>query len=260
VLFEAITNAIHANATNIICSLNSSDNPLKENEVDIVNKKVDTISVIDNGDGLNKDNYNSFCKYRTEFKKALGCKGVGRFVFLKVYKNVRYKSQLTKEQEERTFKFNLDFDTENINIVPAKIVSNSTEISLSGLTSLYLDFDRHLDRRIDLDLGAIREKVLLNLIPTLFFYKKKDISIKIQFIDSTTSNTTTIESSDVPDFAEKPFKIKDKESKLHDFILNYRIEKEDGKLNAFYCANNRTVLNYHCPMDIPVTCFWSLSI
>jgi hypothetical protein len=244
VLFEAITNAIHANATNIICSLNSSDNPLKENEVDIVNKKVDTISVIDNGDGLNKDNYNSFCKYRTEFKKALGCKGVGRFVFLKVYKNVRYKSQLTKEQEERTFKFNLDFDTENINIVPAKIVSNSTEISLSGLTSLYLDFDRHLDRRIDLDLGAIREKVLLNLIPTLFFYKKKDISIKIQFIDSTTSNTTTIESSDVPDFAEKPFKIKDKESKLHDFILNYRIEKEDGKLNAFYCANNRTVCDF----------------
>lgn len=200
VLFEAITNAIHANATNIICTLKSFDDPLKENDVDIICKKVDVITVSDNGDGLNNDNYNSFCKYRTEFKKALGCKGVGRFVFLKVYEHVWYKSLLAKEKEERSFKFNLDFDTENIKTVQADIDLNSTEISLSGLTSHYLDREKHLDRRIDLDLEAIREKVLLNLIPNLFFYKKKGILITIQFIDYTTLNVANIIDSDVPNF------------------------------------------------------------
>lgn len=114
VLFEAIINAIHAKASKIVCRLNSSDNPMKENGLEIINKKVDTITISDNGEGLNNDNYNSFCKYRTEYKKELGCKGVGRFVFLKVYENAHYKSELKNEQEERTFKFHLDFETDDI--------------------------------------------------------------------------------------------------------------------------------------------------
>ncbi len=52
VIYEAITNAIHANATKIICKLNSLDNLLKEDEVDLATRKVDAISVIDNGDGF----------------------------------------------------------------------------------------------------------------------------------------------------------------------------------------------------------------
>lgn len=244
VLFEAITNAIHANATHIICKLNSSDNPIKEENIEIISKKVDNISITDNGDGLNKENYNSFCKYRTEHKKAFGCKGVGRFVFLKVYKHVKYKSLLAIEQEERTFTFNLDFDTDNIEVKTSKINTNSTEISLSGLNPQYFDFDKNLDRRIELDLETIREKVLLNLIPTLFFYKKKGVSIKIQFIDTTTSESIEIEDINIPNFIESPFTITDKDGKVHAFILNHRIENESGKLNAFYCANNRTVCEF----------------
>ena len=53
VLFEAITNAIHGNATNIDCKLNSHDNLLNINEQSIVSKKVDSISIVDNGDGIN---------------------------------------------------------------------------------------------------------------------------------------------------------------------------------------------------------------
>ena len=46
VLFEAITNAIHANATSIECILNSYENPLSEDGKEIVKKKVDTIDFI----------------------------------------------------------------------------------------------------------------------------------------------------------------------------------------------------------------------
>lgn len=83
VLFEAITNSMHANATSIKCYLNSNDSQLTDDTKEIGSIRVDTIRIIDNGDGLTDENYKSFSKYRTEFKKALGCKGVGRFVFLK---------------------------------------------------------------------------------------------------------------------------------------------------------------------------------
>lgn len=244
VIFEAITNAIHANATSIECILNSYDNPIKENESEIVRKKVHTITVRDNGDGLHDDNYDSFCKYRTEYKIALGCKGVGRFVFLKVYNYANFTSSLVKTQEIRSFKFDFDFDTDNIKSTLSKVEQNLTEVIFNSLSESYLNYEKHIDRRIEMDLEAIREKVLLNLIPTLFFYKKKGVEITISFIDQTTSDQVFIEPKDIPEFKERKFIVKDREGKEFEFTLNHRIDNVDGKLNAYYCANNRTVCEF----------------
>lgn len=244
VIFEAITNAIHANATSIDCILNSSDNPMKEGNTEITKRKVNSIVVRDNGDGLHKDNYDSFCKYRTEYKKHLGCKGVGRFVFLKVYNNVQFTSSLLTEQEIHKFKFDFEFDTDNIQTTKTKVEENVTEVLLNTLSENYLNYDKHIDRRIELDLFAIREKVLLNLIPTLFFYKKKGAKITISFTDEISSDAVFIKSDDIPDFNVKNFTVRDKESKIFEFKLNYRIENTDGNLYAYYCANNRTVCDF----------------
>lgn len=244
VIFEAITNAIHANATSIDCVLNSYDNPIKENDTEIVRKKVHAITVRDNGDGLHDDNYDSFCNYRTEYKKALGCKGVGRFVFLKVYNHALFTSSLFDKQEVRRFIFDFDFDTENIEITPTKVKQNLTEVVLNSLSQSYLNHDRHIDRRIEMDLEAIREKVLINLIPTLFFYKKKGIEVTISFKDQTTSETVFIKPEDIPDFKVREFIVKDREGKEFKFTLNHRIENVDGNLYAYYCANNRTVCDF----------------
>lgn len=244
VIFEAITNAIHANATSIECILNSYDNPIKDTNSEIVKKKVHTIIVQDNGDGLHDENYDSFCKYRTIYKKALGCKGVGRFVFLKVYNHAHFTSSLIAKQEVRNFKFDFDFDTDNIESTPAKVEQNLTKVSLDSLSEGYLNHDKHIDRRIEMDLEAIKEKVLLNLIPTLFFYKKKRVEISISFKDQTTSESVYIKPTDIPDFKERKFIIKDIEGKESEFTLNHRIENIDGNLYAYYCANNRTVCDF----------------
>lgn len=244
VIFEAITNAIHANASAIDCFLQSYDNPANDGEDELIRKKVDAITIVDNGDGLHDENYESFCKYRTDYKKALGCKGVGRFVFLKVYKFAKFKSELVDEQEERIFKFDFDFDTENIKKLQSEVKENKTEIAFTHLSKQFLDYDRHVDRRIELDLGYIKEKVLLNLIPTLFFYKKKGLQITINFIDQTTSETLSIKSEDIPNFTERKFKVKDREGKTFEFILNHTIENVAGKLYAYYCGNNRTVCEF----------------
>lgn len=246
VIFEAITNAIHANATSIDCVLYSADNnPIKIVEADIVRRKVNSIKISDNGDGLNDANYDSFCKYRSDYKKTLGCKGVGRFVLLKVYNFVQYKSLLAERKEERSFRFHSDFETTDLkkNQVE-KVDVNYTEVLLSTLTRSYLDDDRHVDRRIELDLESIREKVLINLVPTLFFYKKKLINIDIRFVDGDTGEMVIIRPEDVPDFFEKAFPIHDRYGNSFQFKLNYVLESHAGKLFAFHCANNRTVCEF----------------
>jgi hypothetical protein len=244
VLNEAITNAIHANATEITCILDSADAILDEAGQEITQKKLNSIRVIDNGDGFDEKNYDSFCKYRSEYKKDLGCRGVGRFVFLKVYDNALFISRIKKLSEERKFNFDLNFDTDNLKSENAVIDADKTEIRLENLSSNYVNHDKYLDRRIYLDLNYIREKVLLNLIPTLFFYKKKGNFITIIFKDNTNFEEVKIIPEDIPNFKQKYFSLAGLEDKEYDFILNYYIDNTDGKLNAFYCANNRTVCEF----------------
>lgn len=246
VLFEAITNAIHANATSIRCYLNSNDSQLTEEEKEIGVIRLDTIRITDNGDGLTDENYKSFSKYRTEFKKALGCKGVGRFVFLKVYESANYTSKITSIQEQRTINFDINFDTEHLQKETTEVLENETEILLNKLTKQYYvnDNQRKQDRRIELDLHKIRQKVLMNLIPTLFFYKQNGTNITIDFVDEFHSLSVHITPEDVPDFLKKPFEVKNSDGNVFKFLLNYKIENINGSLNAYYCANNRTVCQF----------------
>jgi len=245
VLYEAITNSIHANATKIICTLNSYDNLLNDEEGnEIADRKIDTIRVADNGDGINDGNYNSFCKFRSNYKINLGCKGVGRFTFLKVYDNAKYKSSLVDLQETRSFIFDPTFDTNNITKNPEKIEENLTEILLERITPQYLNPNKNVDRREVLELNIIREKVLIHLIPTLFFYKKKGVDIEINFVDEKKGDNVSITKHDIPNFLEKKFEIADKDNVTHAFILNHKLEKSSGVLYAFYCANSRTVCEF----------------
>lgn len=244
VINEAITNAIHADATEIVCELNTTDNPVDDGESIVTAKKVNTIRIIDNGSGLNDANFESFCKYRSDYKKALGCKGVGRFVYLKVYEFASFKSLLKSEQEERSFRFDLNFDSDNVGKKPEAISENRTEVFLSSLAQSYLNADRHVDRRIDLNLEKIKEEVLINLIPTLFFFKKNGKNVQITFVDKTTDNELTITPEDVPDFKEKEFFVKERTGTKIKFTLNYYIANESGKLYSFYCANNRSVREF----------------
>ncbi len=244
VIYEAITNAIIAKATEITCILNSTERSLEENGSEIVKRKVDSIAIKDNGEGFTDENFISFCTYRSDFNKSSGCKGIGRLLFLKVYDDVVFTSELVNEQEFRSFKFVRNFDTENLDKKSSNVVSNSTEIRLSNLTKQYQNAEKHVDRRIELDLDVIRENVLLHLIPTLFFFKKKGISINIEFIDSNSQAKSIISTSDIPDFKEKVFSVVDRDNKSNEFILNYWVENANGKLNAFYCGNNRTVCEF----------------
>lgn len=101
-LYEAIVNSIQSihqrvdkeeldsiknGLIEIIIDRDSSPTMIDNWETDIEN-----ITIKDNGIGFNDENYKSFNTYASDFKKSLGCKGVGRMIWLKAFNNVHVKS------------------------------------------------------------------------------------------------------------------------------------------------------------------------
>lgn len=173
VLFEAITNSIIANANHITCSFITDDHVMQEEGEEIACRRVVAIDVEDDGDGFNEDNFQSFCVYRSDYHEAQGCKGIGRFVFLKIFKLVKYTSWIKSTQTKCSFPFNYDFDKEHLIVEQADVESNRTVLSLSDTTDHCYNPKRQNDKRIDFELQIIKEEILSHLIPTLFWLLAK---------------------------------------------------------------------------------------
>lgn len=245
ILFEAITNAIHANAKHIVCRLTSAEGLLKSEDEEIAERKVDDMEIEDDGEGFDDANYESFCEYRTAHKQdEFGCKGIGRFIFLKVFNKASYTSYLSEGQEKKTFTFSFDFDSEAVACENYEVPKNKTVLSLSTIRDRYFDLTKHIDHRIKMDLDAIKKNVLLHLIPTLFFHKTNNNNIIIDFVDMEKNETISITGADVPEFEKKEFIIPFEKDKEQSFTLFYEISSTSGGLHAFYCANKRTVCEF----------------
>ena len=104
-LFEAIVNSINAidekraSDTTFIGQITISiirDNCiLKEND----EYTILGFSVEDDGIGFNDNNMNSFMEADSEYKSAIGGKGVGRFSWLKAFSNAEIKSTFIKDND-----------------------------------------------------------------------------------------------------------------------------------------------------------------
>jgi len=246
-LYEAITNSIDANASQIICRmLGEKQEVLSGSDGEYLDvKKVISIEIEDNGDGFNDANYQSFGKYRTDHKISKGCKGVGRFVFLKLFNNVSYTSWQAREQIKREFKLTFDFESEDLVETKEKVKKNKTILKLSEVSNTHFGRDSHLDRRLELNISEIKNDILLHLIPTLYFCKKNGKQVEIKIVDSLGGESKTISEDDIPDFSTKKFHITDTDGKKIAFDLHHFVEPKKGKVHALYCANKRSV----CPFS-----------
>ncbi|MCC6371269.1 MAG: ATP-binding protein, partial [Bacteroidia bacterium] len=127
-LFEAVVNSIHSIDTAM--KLNSKSSTfegiitiriLRSSQVtNYSDIKPDIIGfeILDNGVGFNTDNYNSFQTLDSEYKIALGCRGVGRLLWLKAFDKVTVKSVYEENRQlySRTFDFTAANDILNENV------------------------------------------------------------------------------------------------------------------------------------------------
>lgn len=142
-LFEAIVNSIQSINQGNIENGEISIRIERESSHSLFNLNdwetdIENITIIDNGIGFTDENYKSFNTYASDFKKMLGCKGVGRMTWLKAFRFVEVESVF--RQDDRCYKRTFKFDSENAvndnNLATVEnSIANSTKIRLVGLRS-----------------------------------------------------------------------------------------------------------------------------
>lgn len=111
VIREGITNSIHAGANDISVDLYFSDRQagLYGDEERSV---LETITIVDDGEGFTQENLNYFDEICTGHKDDIGGKGVGRLAFLKYANKVKIRSQLRDELVE--FHYTPEFKPDDV--------------------------------------------------------------------------------------------------------------------------------------------------
>jgi hypothetical protein len=238
-LFEAITNSLEAKATEI--SINFF---LSEDTFPNMPKKIIGFSVEDNGEGFNKNNRESFCKYMSEYKIKLGCKGVGKLTWLRVFEKVKIESVIDNEIVK--IDFDISFDkSKSVEISDNfKKIKNRTSVFFEDITSEYYNVAKKKDYRPEADLTKIYDVVEKHLLVKLSLLKKYGEKFSINL--NLDGQSFQITDSNIPELFEKEFIVKEKYAdSLHKFCLHYSFIKNGQKQKyLYYCANNRSVCQF----------------
>jgi len=235
VTFEAITNSIQASATEISLYFCEKNKTAFEEEVSEY-FTVDEIKIIDNGIGFNESNINSFKTYRSTHKKELGAKGIGRFLYLKLFENVNIQS-LSK---------NIHFTAQNVNETNAETPYDKTTIVLSNPKKGSYPVSKN----------EYRKEVQEHFLPyfKLLTHQEKSVKINVFFDDI---QEYCIENSDIPNFEMEEFTVESHVFKLSYIINSENITNHDG----YYCADNRVVIkNSQLEQKKRFNCFHGVNI
>jgi hypothetical protein len=180
VIYEAIMNSLQANATDIKIKF-------FQNSLNIEETKgyIESIVIEDNGDGFNEKNTKSFQEYRSKYKINLGCKGIGRFLFLKMFDEINIRSL------DKNIKFVINKD---INVkIEDKIINKTIVNFLKPKNKFIVDYNLFSNKLKDYFIAYFK---LLN---------DKNLSTKIIIYENELEKSN-IESNNIPKFTNKPFK------------------------------------------------------
>src|SRR5690606_6923166 len=128
---------------------------------------IKSISIRDNGIGFNQKNRDSFDTFYSQYKKDIGGKGFGRFMFVKYFGDVNVSSVFKNEDgvlKSRNFRFGRQFEI----IVDEKI--EDTE-AIDTYSVLYLNnlIETHsFDKNIETISRKLLEKLLVYFINDSF--------------------------------------------------------------------------------------------
>ncbi|MDR1568664.1 MAG: ATP-binding protein [Streptococcaceae bacterium] len=188
VYFEALANSLDAGATKVSIDIDiqAFDQP-----------ETLKITVSDNGDGFNEDNFDRF---KTLLKPRDGLhKGIGRLVFLNYFKSVEITSNWNNKLRQFVFKEGFRGDAP-VQEVQSEQANNTTLVFTNFTKSRVYAYD-------DLKPASLKSKIIEQFLPKLYSYKRTDkpfkISINLVTRDSNDkmdfgSDETTITPSDLP--------------------------------------------------------------
>ncbi len=244
-LIEAIVNSIEA-----ILETNRSDgkiiitpirNPQVSLETDILPDIVG-FTVEDNGIGFNEKNRAAFDELCTDYKMDMGGKGLGRFIFLKYFKRVKFSSIYEYNGKYRLRNFNLGSKNdiiENEEDRETKASDTKTILLLEELRQY--DYDKELE--------TIARKILVRIL--VFFVNEKFICPTISLQENNTEiilNNLLKDNKEIQHIKSETYSLtgyetSEQEKHSHDFSIRIYKITYPGTITSKICltAQNRQV-------------------
>ena len=252
-LFETVINSIQSledsNVSEkkiIIDALRSEDIQLKtDGQGNTVEEPAHFVAfvVTDNGNGFNTENYTSFLEAYSQLKVKKGCKGIGRFLWLKAFDTVTISSTYFEDDcwHLREFNFALTGVTpeQNDKILESTEVGQRTIVSLKGFRNPYRD-------SVAYSLESLAKKLIEHCLP--YFITAKCPQIILQDNRGEMFNLNSYYEKTYKDsLHQDPMELNGKHYTLYHMLLSEGADKHELHL----CANNREVKSYVLSNYIP---------
>lgn len=141
----------------------------REKTLDIENTipSVKSIEIRDNGTGFTQENRDSFDTFYSEYKRSIGGKGFGRFMYVKYFNNVFISSVFTDNDQSlksRYFRFGREYEI----IVDEKIEPSTAVDTYSVVTLENIKSGQYFDKQIETIARRILDKILIYFINDTF--------------------------------------------------------------------------------------------
>jgi hypothetical protein len=238
-VFEAVVNSIQATnkgqKAELIVKAIRQDTQEVLNDEDNKFEQIESFEILDYGQGFNAANYQSFKTAESTYKSSLGCKGVGRFTWLKAFKTSRVESVYSdgNKKNKLTFGFSVDdvdFKSENI-VLAGQSDRIMTKVSLNEIQTPYRE-------RLPKTLDAIASEIIEHCL--IYFLEGQIKSFKLQDnlgeeVDLLLLFNTTYSH----EILQKEFSIGTNTFKAH-FFKNVKTNKQKNH-KVFFCADSRSV-------------------
>lgn len=203
----------------------------------------ETFVVTDNGNGFNTENYTSFLEAYSQLKVRKGCKGIGRFLWLKAFDKVAIKS--TYFEDGRWHLRSFDFALTGVNpeqndsILESDDAVQQTIVSLNGFRNPYRD-------SVAYSLESLAKKIIEHCLPYFITGKCPRITLKDNRGESFNLNSY-YEKTYKDSLHQDPMELRGKHYTLYHMLLAEGADKHELHL----CANNREVKSYALSNYIP---------
>jgi hypothetical protein len=250
-LFETVVNAIQSiedseNKDRGKVFIKAERDSIQQLNMDGTTPNAPFVSFIvkDNGSGFGKDNYDSFCEAYSTLKLSKGCKGIGRFLWLKAFDNVHIVSSYKENGTWYIREF--DFNTEH-EIAPEDNIRKNigggewnTEVKLENCIERYKS-------KFPVTIDSLAKKIIEHCF-LYFLSDHKCPQIVLMDSDGKELNLNDMFNETVKDHLHRDeLRIKNEKFQL------YHIRMKEGatKHELHLCANSREVKSINLNKDIP---------
>ncbi len=249
-LFEAVVNSIQSiedspNRNSGKIMIHAYRNPPAFTQIAMGQKesleRFESFSITDNGLGLNEANYRSFNTAYSTLKVKKGCKGIGRFLWLKAFDSVVIKSFFPDNGSffHREFTFTTDGVFPEENLVETDVQEPATTVYLNH-------FHPNYQNAAPVELEVVAKRIIEHCLP--FFISGKCPEITISDGISAPINLNQYYDANIKDSLHQDhFTIK-----AADFVIYHlRLPEGFSGHELHLCANMQEVLSIELKKYIP---------